>query len=117
MRILVDRFIYQGLRHIPRRHAVPDQDLCPEIPRADEKRSLNQVLNRRNCRLVDDCGATMLFVATIGILQASATLWSFCDLLSNERSEDPIAVREGRELYSNVIRPGKRNKRAKPLRN
>jgi len=30
---------------------------------------------------------------------------------------DPIAVREGREVYSNVIRPGKRNKKTKPPRN
>ena len=28
MRILVDRFIYQGLRHGPRRHAVADQPTC-----------------------------------------------------------------------------------------
>jgi hypothetical protein len=31
MRILVDRFIYQGLRHVPSRHAVPDQDIPPEV--------------------------------------------------------------------------------------
>jgi hypothetical protein len=64
--ILVDRFIYQGFAISSRRHAVPDQDLCLEIPRADEKRSLNQVLTqallpsggrlRRDQAVRDDCG-------------------------------------------------------------
>lgn len=77
----------------------------------------NQVLNRVTLSSGGRLGATRLFVTTTGVLQASATSWSFCDLLSNGRREDPIAVREGRELYSNVIRPGNRNKRAKPPRN
>jgi hypothetical protein len=41
MRILVDRFIYQGLRCAPRRHTVPDQDLCRDPKDQDEKRSIS----------------------------------------------------------------------------
>ena len=67
----------------------------PYLIRTYAPRSQEQMKNahsirsstRRNCRLLDDCGATRLFVTTKGVLQTPATSWSFCDLLSNERSE------------------------------
>ena len=34
MRILVDRFIYQGLRYAPSRHAARDQAVCRATPRS-----------------------------------------------------------------------------------
>ena len=44
MRILVDRFIYQGLRYTPRRHAAPDQDIYRGTQDQDEKRSVSSNL-------------------------------------------------------------------------
>jgi hypothetical protein len=40
MRILVDRFIYQGLRYGPSRHAVCDQAMRGELQDQDEKDSV-----------------------------------------------------------------------------
>jgi hypothetical protein len=37
MRILVDRFIYQGLRYVLSRHAGPDQDIRKASQDQDEK--------------------------------------------------------------------------------
>ena len=69
MRILVDRFIYQEFRHIPRRHAVSDQDRCPEIPSADENLHSIRSSTGRNCRRVDDWSTIRLFVTTADVLQ------------------------------------------------
>jgi hypothetical protein len=37
MRILVDRFIYQGLHYVPSRHAVPGQGVQASTQDQDEK--------------------------------------------------------------------------------
>ena len=40
MRILVDRFIYQGLRYLPSRHAARDQAIRGQPQDQDEKGSV-----------------------------------------------------------------------------
>jgi hypothetical protein len=41
MRILVDRFIYQGLHHVTSRHAARDQPVRQTVPTGMKKGSLS----------------------------------------------------------------------------